>query len=212
MPKKVNSRPLTNNEMNKLVLNLLKEEQNGHNVISGDLFKPVKRGIHFSKQTISEALGLITCCALFQICPYFIHDYVPMILVRAGMILLAFLEIQNSSTFGTIFEEPFTESYNDICYSVHNNLVISALNNSKLKDDLSRDLIFARIIGKEFDAWNIMDKAKIDKYAKTTSKTYNYKKAKQLANSVDNEIKQTIIKPYLEENIIQKKVEKANAS
>lgn len=212
MPKKINSKPLTNNEMNKLVLNLLKEEQNGHNVISGDLFKPVKRGIHFSKQTISEALRLITCCALFQICPYFIHDYVPMILFRAGMILLAFLEIQNSSTFGTIFEEPFTESYNDICYLVHNNLVISALNNSKLKDDLSRDLIFARIIGKEFDAWNIMDKAKIDKYAKTTSKTYNYKKAKQLANSVDNEIKQTIIKPYLEENIIQKKVEKANAS
>lgn len=212
MPKKVNSRPLTNNEMNKLVLNLLKEEQNGHNVISGDLFKPVKRGIHFSKQTISEALGLITCYALFQICPYFIHDYGQMILFRAGMILLVFLEIQNSSTFGTIFEEPFTESYNDICYSVHNNLVISALNNSKLKDDLSRDLIFARIIGKEFDAWNIMDKAKIDKYAKTTSKTYNYKKAKQLANSVDNEIKQTIIKPYLEENIIQKKVEKANAS
>lgn len=212
MPKKVNSRPLTNNEMNKLVLNLLKEEQNGHNVISGDLFKPVKRGIHFSKQTISDALGLITCCALFQIGPYFIHDYGPMILFRAGMILLVFLEIQNSSTFGTIFEEPFTESYNDICYSVHNNLVISALNNSKLKDDLSRDLIFARIIGKEFDAWNIMDKAKIDKYAKTTSKTYNYKKAKQLANNVDNEIKQTIIKPYLEENIIQKKVEKANAS
>lgn len=110
MPKKVNSRPLTNNEMNKLVLNLLKEEQNGHNVISGDLFKPVKRGIHFSKQTISEALGLITCCALFQICPYFIHDHVPMVLFRIGMILLAFLEIQNSSTFGTIFEEPFTES------------------------------------------------------------------------------------------------------
>lgn len=212
MPKKVNSKPLTNNEMNKLVLNLLKEEQNGHNIISGDLFKPVKRGIHFSRQTISDALSLITCCALFQICPYFIHDHAPMILFRAGMILLAFLEIQNSSTFGTIFEEPFTETYNDICYSVHNNLVISALNNSKLKDDLSRDLIFARIIGKEFDAWNIMDKAKIDKYAKTTSKAYSYKKTKQLANSVDNEIKQTIIKPYLEENIIQKKVEKANAS
>lgn len=48
MPKKVNSKPLTNKEMNKLVLNLLKEEQNGHNIISGDLFKPVKRGIHFS--------------------------------------------------------------------------------------------------------------------------------------------------------------------
>lgn len=45
-----------------------------------------------------------------------------------------------------------------------------------------------------------------------TSKAYGYKKTKQLANSVDNEIKQTIIKPYLEENIIQKKVEKANAS
>lgn len=209
MPKKVNSKPLTNKEMNKLVLNLLKEEQNGHNIISGDLFKPVKREIHFSKQTISEALGLITCCALFQICPYFIYDHVPMvlfrigmILFRIGMILLAFLEIQNSSTFGTIFEEPFTETYNDVCYSVYNNLVISALNNSKLKDDLSHDLIFAYIIGKEFDAWNIMDKAKIDKYANTESKTYSYKKTKQLANSVDNEIKQTIIKPYLKENII----------
>ena len=69
-------------------------------------------------------------------------------------------------------------------------------------NDLSHDLIFARIIGKEFDAWNIMDKAKIDKYANTESKTYSYKKTKQLANNVDNEIKQTIIKPYLEENII----------
>ena len=202
MPKKVNSKPLTNKEMNKLVLNLLKEEQNGHNIISGNLFKPIKRGIHFSKQTISEALRIFTCCALFQICPYFIHDHVPMILLRIGMILLAFLEIQNSSTFGTIFEEPFTESYNDICYSVHNNLVISALNNSKLKDDLSRDLIFAYIIGKKFDAWNIMDKVKINKYANAASKAYSYKKTKQLANSVDNEIKQKIIKPYLEENII----------
>ena len=69
-------------------------------------------------------------------------------------------------------------------------------------NDLSRDLIFAYIIGKKFDAWNIMDKAKIDKYANTESKTYNYKKTKQLANSVDNEIKQTIIKPYLKANII----------